>query len=506
MGTRLEPTKAPAQAKPVRAAPPQHAPIEIGRADDPAEHEAERVAAQLLRMPDTLEPGHSAEAAGGAAPRIVHDVLSQPGHPLDAASRAFFEPRLGRDLSNVRIHDDSRAAQSAQAVNACAYAIGDHVAFAAGRFSADTGEGRRALAHELVHVAQQRGTNSPAASSLETLRRQPSSSKARVPVKKATPDWEIHLRPKPNEIEIDFSDLVFEDEVVPVLFKAGKLPASLTLSGGPVSTRWVLAGPSGQDFSPVSSLFDKGFANRLADEHSKQQVLEEKQSTDLNEASVRDARARFRKRHDGHSLTVLKNIDTALERVTKNNPNLLIAYYDYYTHNKLTDDLDEKRKLGETTSGDTDLNPRVLGLDPVFKTSDPLSLLGGTLIHEYAHTPQGGKGTIVEQAPQEAKAYGIELFLSERMGDDKRAEFISDRYAKNDPVDRNTGSDKIFRATYNAMRALYKVIDSGRTQSDARIAGGISAEDARRMSVEFISTNEEDYGTALRTFISNVPR
>jgi hypothetical protein len=52
------------------------------------------------------------------------------------------------------------------------------------------------------------------------------------------------------------------------------------------------------------------------------------------------------------------------------------------------------------------------------------------------------------------------------------------------------------------MQALYKVIDSGRTQSDARIAGDISSEEARRMSVEFISRNEEDYGTRLKDFIA----
>jgi hypothetical protein len=198
---------------------------------------------------------------------------------------------------------------------------------------------------------------------------------------------------------------------------------------------------------------------------------------------------------------VLENIDAALIRVTRNNPSLVIAYYEYYADHKLTDDIDKEEWTGATSSGDTDINPRVLGLDSVFKTSDPVSLLGGTLIHEYVHTPQGGKGNVVEQAPREAKAYGIELFLAERMGDEKRAVFISDRYSS-DPVDRSTGSDKIFQAAYSTMRALYEVIDAGRTQSDARIAGDISAEEARRMSVDFISMNEEDFGMGLKDFIS----
>ena len=35
-------------------------------------------------------------------PPIVHEVLRSPGQPLDAASRAFMEPRFGHDFSQVR--------------------------------------------------------------------------------------------------------------------------------------------------------------------------------------------------------------------------------------------------------------------------------------------------------------------------------------------------------------------------------------------------------------------
>ncbi len=38
------------------------------------------------------------------APPIIHDVLRSPGQPLDAASRAFMEPRFGYDFSRVRVH------------------------------------------------------------------------------------------------------------------------------------------------------------------------------------------------------------------------------------------------------------------------------------------------------------------------------------------------------------------------------------------------------------------
>src|SRR5437899_6638511 len=35
-------------------------------------------------------------------PAVVHEVLHSPGQPLDAATRAFFEPRFGRDFSGIQ--------------------------------------------------------------------------------------------------------------------------------------------------------------------------------------------------------------------------------------------------------------------------------------------------------------------------------------------------------------------------------------------------------------------
>jgi hypothetical protein len=64
------------------------------------------------------------------------------------------EPALGHDFSKVRVHDDARAGASALAVNALAYAVGSDVVFAPGRYAPGTEEGRRVLAHELIHTAQ----------------------------------------------------------------------------------------------------------------------------------------------------------------------------------------------------------------------------------------------------------------------------------------------------------------------------------------------------------------
>lgn len=96
-------------------------------------------------------------AAPAVAPPIVHDVLSSPGHVLDAQARSIFEPRFGHDFSKVRIHSDSRANESARAVNALAYTVGRDIVFAQQAYAPATEMGKKLLAHELVHVVQQGG-------------------------------------------------------------------------------------------------------------------------------------------------------------------------------------------------------------------------------------------------------------------------------------------------------------------------------------------------------------
>jgi hypothetical protein len=89
------------------------------------------------------------------APPIVHEVLGTPGRPLDRTARAFFDARFGYDFSRVRIHSDAKAAESARAVNARAYTVGRDIVLDAERFTPNTPEGQRLIAHELAHVVQQ---------------------------------------------------------------------------------------------------------------------------------------------------------------------------------------------------------------------------------------------------------------------------------------------------------------------------------------------------------------
>ena len=90
-----------------------------------------------------------------SAPASVRAALSGPGRPLDVATRAFFEPRLGTDLGMVRVHDDATAAASAHDVAAEAYTVGRDVVFGAGRHQPGSEAGRGLIAHELAHVVQQ---------------------------------------------------------------------------------------------------------------------------------------------------------------------------------------------------------------------------------------------------------------------------------------------------------------------------------------------------------------
>lgn len=105
----------------------------------------------------TLQRASAGQAAPTMVPPVVHDVLRSPGQPLDAATRATLEPRFGHDFSRIKVHTDAKAADSARAVNALAYTVGDDVVFGRGQYRPGSEEGQRLIAHELTHTIQQAG-------------------------------------------------------------------------------------------------------------------------------------------------------------------------------------------------------------------------------------------------------------------------------------------------------------------------------------------------------------
>ncbi len=114
---------------------------------------------------DTAAVAHLQAVAGNGgvarlldddAPGQVRSVLSRTGEALEPSLLASMSERLGADLSDVRIHRDAAASESARAVNANAYTVGSDVVFRAGQYDPSSPAGQRTLAHELAHVVQQR--------------------------------------------------------------------------------------------------------------------------------------------------------------------------------------------------------------------------------------------------------------------------------------------------------------------------------------------------------------
>jgi hypothetical protein len=118
---------------------------------------------------DALTPAavmHLQKTAGNATvsaaleeqePSLVKDVVgSGGGTPIDNDTRGFMESRLGADFSDVRVHTDATASESARSVQAHAYTVGSDVVFQSGKYAPESDSGKRMLAHELTHVVQQR--------------------------------------------------------------------------------------------------------------------------------------------------------------------------------------------------------------------------------------------------------------------------------------------------------------------------------------------------------------
>jgi hypothetical protein len=112
---------------------------------------------------DLLDAARHADAK--AAPLdAVNDVLRSGGQPLAGPMRHTFEGQSGLDLAGVRLHEDERAAASARGVGARAYTVGRHIAIDPEAVPA--GDRDQVLAHELVHVVQQRARDASSVHSI----------------------------------------------------------------------------------------------------------------------------------------------------------------------------------------------------------------------------------------------------------------------------------------------------------------------------------------------------
>lgn len=178
--------------------------LTVGTPEDIYERDANRIAEQVMRMPEPQQqhtcacsvgcpkcknagqspgqtllqtkPTQTNNSAEAAAPPIVDEVLSQPGYPLDASIRDFIEPRFGVDFSQVQLHTDSLAAKSAKAVNARAFTIGNDIIFGAAQYVPNSKATQSLLAHELTHVVQQSQLGSTSYGKIPSIQRQSDGS------------------------------------------------------------------------------------------------------------------------------------------------------------------------------------------------------------------------------------------------------------------------------------------------------------------------------------------
>ena len=96
------------------------------------------------------------EEDGAQSRSPVLDVVGGGGAPLPDGVRNEMEGRLGADFSDVSVHTDSKASDSARAVQANAYTVGNDVVVRQDRWAPETDDGKKTIAHELTHVMQQR--------------------------------------------------------------------------------------------------------------------------------------------------------------------------------------------------------------------------------------------------------------------------------------------------------------------------------------------------------------
>ncbi|HSK02980.1 MAG TPA: DUF4157 domain-containing protein, partial [Kofleriaceae bacterium] len=124
---------------------------------------ADVTAADPATAAGAAPPGVQKKAAPGAggngaeaSPAQVMAALGE-GAPMDGATASRMGRAFDTSFDDVRIHADEGGGALARQQGALAFTVGDHVAFAPGRYRPGSPEGDALLAHELTHVMQQRG-------------------------------------------------------------------------------------------------------------------------------------------------------------------------------------------------------------------------------------------------------------------------------------------------------------------------------------------------------------
>jgi Domain of unknown function (DUF4157) len=128
----------------------------VHKMDDP---EKKKKGVHKMDDPEKKKKGVHKKEENTASPAVAAELERQSGKgsPLPADTLAEMSQAFGMDFSHVRIHHDSAAVALCVELNAQAFTQGCDIYFNEGKYNPESSEGKRLLAHELTHVAQQNG-------------------------------------------------------------------------------------------------------------------------------------------------------------------------------------------------------------------------------------------------------------------------------------------------------------------------------------------------------------
>jgi len=110
---------------------------------------------EASRQRNAAGDGDDGAVSDTQVPDIVRAVVSSRGTSLNESVQREMTSKMGGSFEDVRVHTGARAAKAAEAINARAFTVGNHIAFNNGEYDPGSTEGQRLLAHELTHVRQQ---------------------------------------------------------------------------------------------------------------------------------------------------------------------------------------------------------------------------------------------------------------------------------------------------------------------------------------------------------------
>nr|WP_253817271.1 DUF4157 domain-containing protein [Myxococcus xanthus] len=179
-------------------------PVQPKLAVAPAKSALEEQADQVARAASAPASGTSSSATPPRPPATPNRLTGTSGEPLSAQVRERVEPVIGRDLSDVRVHQASVDRDAAESIRARAFTHKEHVFLGRGESPEDV----ELLAHEMTHVVQQTEGDAPPVQRKPADYRQPEDGTGPAARMRARIDEELADEDVPDERpDIDRGDV-----------------------------------------------------------------------------------------------------------------------------------------------------------------------------------------------------------------------------------------------------------------------------------------------------------